>query len=229
MAEKVLAIIPARGGSKGIPRKNLIELCGKPLIVWTIEAALKAECVDRVVVSSDDDEILALASNLGVVAMRRADALATDEATTDAVIEDVLLNFTEGIGDYTSFVLLQPTSPLRISTHIDRAYVSLCDSGADALISVVKSDSSILKSFFVQDGVMKGVVNNTFPFTRRQDLPDVFRANGAIYFIRTDAYLEQRSLMPEITIPFLMSPEASVDIDVMCDLDKAAAQILAAL
>lgn len=144
-----LAIIPARGGSKRLPRKNVLDLCGKPLITWSIEAGLNSKYIDKVVVSSDDDEILEISRKFGAETIKRPDELASDTATTFDAIKHTIDNLEK----YDYIVLLQPTSPLRDQKHIDEAIELLVEKNADAVVSVCEMDHSPLWSNTLpQDG-----------------------------------------------------------------------------
>lgn len=218
--KKILAIIPARGGSKGLPRKNIIDLAGKPLIAWSIEAALKSRYITTTVVSSEDDEILAVAAQHGAGIVRRPNELAQDTTASEPVITHALqevMNRQDEKFDYV--VLLQPTSPLRSAEHIDAAFEQLLHSDADALISVCQYDKKVLKTFLKNDeGYLHGIANDRYPFMRRQDLPDVLMPNGAVYIIEADAFLKEERLFTSRTVPFTMNDESSVDVDTLEDL-----------
>ncbi|MCL6415601.1 acylneuraminate cytidylyltransferase family protein [Aestuariirhabdus sp. Z084] len=218
---KALAIIPARGGSKGIPRKNIVPLAGKPLMLWTIEACLQSPYIRKTVVSSDDKEILSVAKQARVDALSRPAELAADETLTIPVISHVVDQLGESIDDYNYLVLMQPTSPLRTAQHLDMAFDQLLEVGASSLISVVGAEHSPLKSFVLENGTLKGIVNDSYPFMRRQDLPKTFLANGAIYIVDLKAFMCGRSLLTDFCIPFEMSKENSIDIDTVADLDRA--------
>ncbi len=221
--KNILAIIPARGGSKGLPRKNIIDLAGKPLMAWSIEAALASKYITMTVVSSEDEEILATAVAQGVQGIKRPDELAQDISASEPVITHTIKALMEKeskIFDY--LVLLQPTSPLRTVEHIDAAFKKLFDSNADALISVSPYDKKVLKAFLQNsDGYLQGIANNRYPFMRRQDLPDVWMPNGAIYIINVNAFLKNESFFTAHTIAFRMSDESSIDIDTPEDLQMA--------
>ena len=217
--DKVLAVIPARGGSKGLRRKNIAPVGGKPLIAWTIQAAIKAECIDTVVVSSDDNEILKVAEDFGAESLLRPDELASDTAPIEPVIEEMGLKF-------EFLTLLQPTSPLRDSDEIDSAYEEIVSKAATALISVYEIDNKILKAFMMNDsGFLEGVSNCTFPFMRRQDLPNTYMSNGAIYFIKKDSFMQNKTLLTKNAVPYVMDIEKSLDIDSEEDLKRASEYI----
>lgn len=216
---RVLAIIPARGGSKGIPRKNLINFSGKPLMQWSIEAAIKSKYITDIVVSSDDNEILNLArKNKEIVALKRPYNLAQDNSKTEPVLIHVLESLEDKDFDY--LVLLQPTSPLRSSKDIDTAFEELLNTDATALISVCELEHHPFKSFKINEkGYLQGIINNDFPFYPRQELPKTYRANGAIYIIEVSSFLKNKSLLTNKTVDFKMSLEKSLDVDSLKDLD----------
>lgn len=215
---KIVAIIPARGGSKGIPRKNLINFLGKPLMQWSIEAALKSKYITDVVVSSDDDEILNEAKkNNSVFRIKRPSELAQDNSKTEPVLAHVLESLKDR--DFDFLILLQPTSPLRTSKEIDLAFEKIVNSNANSLISVCELEHHPYKSFKIDDkGYLKGIINNDFPFFPRQELPKTYRANGAIYIIKVEDFLKHKSLLTNKTIHYKMSQEQSLDIDTLDDL-----------
>lgn len=215
---KVIAIIPARGGSKGIPRKNLVNFSGKPLMQWSIDAALKSKYITDVVVSSDDDEILNLAQlNEEVIVIKRPKELAQDNSKTAPVLTHVLESLKEVKFDY--LILLQPTSPLRTAKDIDLAFEKLLNSEATSLISVCELEHHPFKSFKVDEkGYLQGVINNDYPFYPRQSLPKAYRANGAIYIIKVNNFIKDKRLLTNKATYFEMSIEASLDIDTLKDL-----------
>jgi CMP-N,N'-diacetyllegionaminic acid synthase len=223
MTNKAIAIVPARGGSKGLPRKNILDLAGKPLITWTIEACLQSAFVNKVIVSSDNDEILEIAKNSGVEALRRPESLATDSALIMPVISHAISTLEEQLEDIQYIVLMQPSSPLRTVNHLDEAFVKLISSSATSLISVTKPTQSLLKSFRIDDGYLKGLVSDSYPFMRRQDLPDTYLANGAIYIVDLNEFKKHTVLLTNQCVPFEMDQESSLDIDSFEDLKAAEA------
>ena len=221
---KFLSIIPARGGSKGIHKKNIIDLAGKPLMAWTIEASMKSKYISKTIVSSDSDEILDIASKYNCFSMKRPSELANDEANSQVVVEHVLKNIKADEYDY--LLLLQPTSPLRNNKDIDLAIDKIVEKKATALISVYTPEHTPLKAFLQnEDGFLKGLVNNEYPFLRRQDLPTVYLPNGAIYIIKIDDFLKHKQFFTDKTIHYKMSIEKSHDIDTLEDL-KIVSKIL---
>ncbi|MCT7556237.1 acylneuraminate cytidylyltransferase family protein [Aliarcobacter butzleri] len=215
-----MSIIPARGGSKGLPGKNIIDLAGKPLIAWTIEASLKSKYITKTIVSSDNNNILEISKKFGVETIKRPDELALDTTPTEPVIEHVLKSL-ENIEQYDYLILLQPTSPLRDEKDIDSAIKLLIQKKVSALISTKEIDNKILKAFKNnENGYLEGIANNKYPFMRRQDLPKTFMPNGAIYIVSVKDFLKTKRLFTDKTISFEMSEEKSFDIDTKEDLNK---------
>lgn len=219
--KKILGIIPARGGSKSIPRKNIINVGGKPMIAWSIGASLKSKYITKTIISSDDEEILKVGEKFGAVPIKRPSKYATDSATMMPVIKDCLLQLKKKGESFDILILLQPTSPLRESIDIDEAFTTFFKSKATALISGYEPAKSPFKSFKMDEkGFLKGLVNNRFTFMSRQDLPKTFYPNGAIYIIYVKEFLKLEKLFTSKTIPFFMPIEKSVDIDSMEDIKK---------
>jgi CMP-N,N'-diacetyllegionaminic acid synthase len=214
-----LAIIPARGGSKRLPRKNVLDLCGKPLIVHTIEAALKSEYINKVIVSSDDEEILNISSNFGADIIKRPIDLANDTATTFDAIKHTI----ENVEKYDYIVLLQPTSPLRNEKHIDEAIQLLEKKKADAIVSVCEMDHSPLWSNTLpKDGNMSNFLKDEILNKRSQDLEKYYRLNGAIYICKTEKLLENKGFFLKDNIfAYKMDRESSIDIDEEMDFKIA--------
>ncbi|MFK8059420.1 MAG: acylneuraminate cytidylyltransferase family protein [Polaribacter sp.] len=215
---KVIAIIPARGGSEGITRKNLVNFRGKALMQWSIEAALQSEFITDVVVSSDDDEILQEAGkNKEVICLKRPIDLALSSSRTEPVLTHALENIKE---KYNYLVLLQPTSPLRNFEDINAAFSLMKTSKADSLISVCNVNHHPFKSFVInKGGFLEGLIDNNLPFMPRQGFPKAYRSNGAIYIIKTQDFLKTKKLITNNTIPFEMTEEKSLDIDTKEDLN----------
>lgn len=215
---KVLALIPARGGSKGLPRKNILEAGGKPLVAWTVHAALSSTCVDRVVLSSDDDEIIQAAFKAGCdIPFRRPIKLATDQASTI----DVVLHALEQLPGYDYVVLLQPTSPLRTGQHIDAAFKLMLGYGAPACVSITLVDQSPYWMYRVEsDNTLSNLIKPLPNGSRRQDLPAVYALNGAIYIAKTDWLLQSRSFLSPKTVGYKMEKKVSIDIDDLEDFQN---------
>jgi len=206
-----LAIIPARGGSKRLPRKNILDLAGKPLIAWSIEAGLNSKYIDKVIVSSDDAEILDISKQYNAQIIVRPNYLASDTATTFDAIKHTIDN----VEQYDYIVLLQATSPLRNNQHIDEAIELLESKNADAVVSVCEMDHSPLWSNTLDESLsMQGFLKDEVLNKRSQDLEKYFRLNGAIYICKTDELLEEKSFFLKKSIfAYMMDRESSVDID----------------
>lgn len=207
-----LAIIPARGGSKRLPRKNLLELNKKPLIAWSIQAATNSKYIDRVIVSSDDDEVLSVSQKFGAEVIKRPQELASDTATTFDALEHTIANIDK---KYDFIILLQPTSPLRDEVHIDEAIELLMSREADAVISVCEMEHSPLWSNTLSESKsMKSFLNKNLLNRRSQDLDTYYRLNGAIYICKRDIFLEKQTFFIEDNIfAYEMEGKKSVDID----------------
>jgi CMP-N,N'-diacetyllegionaminic acid synthase len=214
-----LAIIPARGGSKRLLKKNVLDLCGKPLIAWSIEAGLNSKYIDKVVVTSDDDQILGISKQFGAETIKRPDELASDTATTFDAIKHTIDNLEK----YDYIVLLQPTSPLRDEKHIDEAIELLEAKKADAIVSVCEMDHSPLWSNTLpQDGKMNNFLRDEVLNKRSQDLEKYYRLNGAIYICKTDKLFENKGFfLKENIFAYVMDRKSSIDIDEEIDFKMA--------
>jgi len=214
-----LAIIPARGGSKRLPRKNILELNGKPLIAWSIEAGLKSKYVDKVVVSSDDKEILEYSQYYGADTIKRPDNLASDTSTTF----DAIKHTVENLKKYDYVILLQATSPLRNENHVDEAIELLESKNASAVVSVCETDHSPLWSNTLDDSLsMKGFLKEGVLNKRSQDLEKYYRLNGAIYICKVEKLLKEKSFFLKDNIfAFKMDKHNSIDIDEEVDFQMA--------
>jgi len=216
-----LAIIPARGGSKRLPRKNLLSLAGKPLISHSIAAATQSNYVDEVMVSTEDREIAETAQKYGAnVPFLRPAHLALDTSATFDVVEHALSVYARDLNKNFDYVLLlQPTSPLRTAQHIDEAIEQLIDKEQDAVVSVCPMEHSPLWSNTLPpDLSMRNFLRPEVVGKRSQDLPVYYRINGSIYLCRCTKLLEQRSFfLSDRIMAYIMEKEASVDIDEMID------------
>jgi len=215
-----LAIIPARGGSKRLPKKNILPLCGKPLISWTIDASVNSKYIDRTVVSTDCNKISNISKQSYAEVIMRPDTLATDTASSFDAIMHVIDHINTKF-DY--IVLLQPTSPLRMSEHIDEAIETLIEKDADAVISVSPVEHSPLWSNTLpKDGNMQNFIRNEIKNKRSQDLPKYYRLNGAIYICDLKRLREEKSFFIEKKIySYIMDSVSSVDIDNKIDFELA--------
>lgn len=218
----VLAVIPARGGSKRLPRKNCLLLHGKPLIAYSIEAAKQSSYIDEVVVSTDDEGIAAIARQAGAsVPFLRPAELSTDEASSVDVVAHALDYYQ--LKEKKSFdyvVLLQPTSPLRTAAHVDQAFELLIEKKADAVVSVCETEHSPLwANQLPPDGSMEQFISKDVLGKRSQDLPKYYRLNGAIYICDKRRFLqEQTFLFEESIFAYKMQQIDSIDIDTKLDL-----------
>jgi len=214
-----LAIIPARGGSKGVPRKNLRELAGKPLLVHSIEHAQGTSEIDTIVVSTDDPEIAIIAEAAGAEVVRRPSALARDDTPTLPALLDVLQQLGPARRP-SRVVTLQPTSPLRRSDDLSAAIELLTDD-FDAVVGVCVAEHSPYKMFNIHGDELSPLIPGTSPGTPRQQLPAAYRENGAVYVTWSDVLIDQRSIWGARTRPYLMDAESSVDIDSLFDFTIA--------
>jgi CMP-N,N'-diacetyllegionaminic acid synthase len=222
---KTLALIPARGGSKGIPRKNIAALAGLPLVAWSIRAAQGAAVPMRVVVSTEDVEIAEISRACGAeVPFLRPVTLAEDETGAEAPVHHALEWFrTHDNWTPEYILLLQPTSPLRVAEDIDVSLRLIEQRQADAVVGVtpVRQHPAWVKVIDA-DGWVKPFLGTTSP-ARRQDLPEGYAINGALYLIRTPVFEKEGSFYPERTAAHIMPAERSVDIDTPWDLWLAGA------
>jgi len=219
---KVLGIIPARGGSKGIPRKNVRLLCGKPLIAWTIEAALNAAEIDRLAVSTDDTEIAEVAHCCGAEVILRPADLALDKSPNEPALLHALdtLEATDGYVP-EAVALLQCTSPLRGSDIIDAGVELLFTSGADAVLTVCPMQHWYLSGAIDESGAYQAEYDyDRRPFS--QDMPHKYRENGALYVTRTSLLRERRNRLGRKVHALVMDPARSIDIDTEEDFVLAA-------
>jgi CMP-N,N'-diacetyllegionaminic acid synthase len=223
-----LGVIPARGGSKSIPRKNAKVIAGKPLLAWTVESALRSKTLNQVIVSTDDEEIAGIGRKWGArVPFIRPFELAQDDTPTLPVIQHAVswLESTEGyIPEIV--LLLQPTSPLRRTEHIDQAVELLLQTGADSVVSVCLSEQSPYWMKRLEGDRVFPFLNKAPEYTRRQDLPRVYRLNGALYATRYDVLMRQRRILGKDTRAIVMDAESSIDIDSQLDF-KIAEMLLA--
>jgi len=222
--KSVLAIIPARGGSKGLPGKNIKELCGKPLIAWCLETAKACGSIDRVVVSTDDKNIADVAKKYGAeVPFMRPVELATDTTSTiDVIIHAV--NWFEKYENYQPayILLLQPTSPLRTAEDIEGAIQTLNDKNARAVVSVCEAEHHPWWSNTLpENDNMKDFIRSDILNERRQDLPVFYRLNGAIYLADTDYLHRHNGFFGPDTFAYKMPKSQSVDIDSAIDFKLA--------
>lgn len=227
--ENTLAIIPARGGSKGIPRKNIKELAGKPLIGWSIEAALEANATKRVVVATDDSEIAQISKKYGAEApLLLPSELTQDDSSILDVIKYVLEWFKKEKGeDYAQVLFLEPTSPLRTPRHIKEAIDLFNKKEADSVVSVMRVPGHFSPhwQFVVDDNNELNIftgenIKNIIP--RRQQLPATYTRDGAIYLFKSNLLFNKTpSIYGERVFAYVIDPKYTVDIDEPSDWDIA--------
>jgi CMP-N-acetylneuraminic acid synthetase len=221
MKIKYAAIITARGGSKRLPKKNILELAGKPLIAWTIEAAKNCSKIEDVIVTTDSEEIVKVAIEFGArVPFKRPEELSNDTATSFDVVKHCLDYLNEIEDKQVEYlVLLQPTSPLRSTEDIEKAIELLELKNASAVVSVCSTEHSPLWSNTLDetlslDSFLRDEVKNT----RSQDLPAYYRLNGAIYVCKVEDFLKEKTFfLSKNNFAYVMSTESSVDIDTQLD------------
>lgn len=216
---RILGAISARGGSKGVPGKNIRDLGGLPLMAWTIREAKSSAYLDRLVVSSDDEGILDVARSFGAeTPFVRPPELARDD--TPGV--DPVLHAVEALApeQYDYVVLMQPTSPLRTVADIDGCIQACLDHGWPCLITVTEAEKSPYYMFQMDEGArMTPVISQERFHTRRQDLPRIFAPNGAVYVARCDWLARTRSYLTPETRGFEMPRERSWDVDELLDFE----------
>jgi len=222
-ALKILAIIPARGGSQGVLRKNIRILAGRPLIAYTIKAALGSTYHPRVIVSTDDRRIAEIAKGLGAeIPFIRPPQLAQNNTPMLPVIQHTI-GYLKRDGYIPDIIaILQPTSPLRTSEHIDQAISLLLDTGADSVVSLCEAEHSPYWMKKIDEaGRVIPFLDTGEEYHRRQDLPKVYRLNGAIFITRSDIIMKENRLLGDDTRAYIMKPEDSIDIDTELDFKIA--------
>ncbi|MEY4618348.1 MAG: hypothetical protein RL101_534 [Actinomycetota bacterium] len=226
MHDYVYAIIPARGGSKGLPGKNLMKLAGKSLLERAIDSAKDCLFVDITVVSSDDAEILAEAHRLDVVNHRRDDSAATDESTAAGVILDFFNNAEIEVDPSIDpwIVYLQPTSPMRNSEMVEQVFDLIAKNpSAKSVVSVTRPSKSPYWSMTIDGGKLKPLFPEAYS-ANRQSLAETYLPNGAIYCFKLSEFKRIGNKFPfEGALPYVMSEEDSIDIDTQADFDRAKA------
>lgn len=219
---KILAIIPARSGSKGLKDKNIKLLNGKPLMAYTIEAALDSKCFDKTVVSTDSEEYAKIAEEYGAeIPFLRSGQLAEDETSTNDVIIDLLKELEKRGEKYDNFMILQPTSPLRTSEDIKKSVDLMNEKSANAVVSLCEVDHSPLYVGQVLDNLkIDGFIKKDFS-SRRQDQPNYYRLNGAIYLVNIDYFMKYQDFYRDKCYAYIMDRRRSVDIDDVYDFKLA--------
>ena len=226
---RVLGLIPARGGSKGVPRKNIKLLCGKPLLEYTAQSALASRFLSRVIVSTDDPEVAEVSIRCGLeVPFLRPKELAADDTPMLPVVQHAV-RWMESQGEsFDSICLLQPTNPLRRAKDIDACIDLLEQSDADSVVTVLEVPGEYNPHwvyFQTPEGVLQLSTGEAGPISRRQDLPCAFHREGSVYVTRRDVVMCGNSLYGERLVGYRMDPTESVNIDTPEDWQRAEALI----
>lgn len=212
---QVIGLIPARGGSKGVRRKNMRTLLGRPLLEYTIQAAFDSAFIDHIYVSSEDQEILEAAEKMKALTTTRSLVAATDSATASDVVNDFLKKIPSDLKNSDPYlVFLQPTSPLRTGAHIDAAFREMSAADSDVCVSVTALKKIPFKSFILtQEGRLKSLFDESLTNANRQSLPVVYYPNGAIYVFPISKFIARNGFPSNGGVPYIMSEQESVDID----------------
>ena len=216
-----LAIIPARGGSKGLPGKNIKELCGKPLIAWSINAGLKSKYLDEIIVSTDYKNIADIAKKHGAsIPFLRPDDLASDTATSFDTVKHAIDYYGNELNrEFDYVVLLEPTSPLREDSDIDNAIEKLLNSSADSIVGISKTEDQNPAFLVNKDNkdFVAGYTNKNMKVLRRQDVEDVYFMEGTIYISKVNVLLEEKTFYHQNTIGYEVPKYKSLEIDDLTD------------
>ncbi len=223
--KKILTVIPARGGSKGIPRKNIVKIGGRPLIDYTIKPALQVNRINHVIVSTEDEEIASISRGLGAeVPFMRPNHLAVDQAQSAPVVIDALYRMEE-INNikYDAVLMLQPTSPLRTSKHIEKALDLFFSQECDSVVSVVSVGGThpFRMKRLVDDRLVNYIDQGFWDMRPRQELPPVYIRNGSIYLIERDVLINKGQMIGEKCLGMVMGDKESINIDTPLDLKLA--------
>ncbi|HAZ91439.1 MAG TPA: CMP-N-acetlyneuraminic acid synthetase [Eubacterium sp.] len=212
--KKVIAIITARSGSKGLPDKNIKLLHGKPLIAYSIEAAIDSGCFDKVFVSTDSQKYADISKQYGAdVSFLRSKEMSSDSAGSWDVVREVVKEFEKRGEEYGKVMLLQPTSPLRSSADIQNSFAFMDKMNANSVVGVTETDHSPLWcNTLPEDLSMENFRRSEYDDLPRQMLPKYYRINGAIYLIRIEE-LEEENMFRKKSFAYIMPRERSVDID----------------
>jgi len=231
--EKVLVLIPARSGSKGLPGKNTTELCGRPLLGWPIKAAKESIYVDRIVVSTDDPEIAAVAVSQGAeIPFIRPEELAMDQSSSASVIEHAISFLAEKGDTFSYLILLEPTSPLTDAEDIDKALLTLHSKRhlADSIVGVSKLEGThpVFNVVFDKDGLIKPFMKPEFESVfRRQDVEDVFFFEGSLYISDLSVFLKKMTFYHGRTLPYIVPKWKSFEVDDIVDFKIIEALMIA--
>jgi len=222
--QKVLGVVPARGGSKGVPKKNIKPLCGEPLIIHSIREAINSGCFIEVLVTTDSEEIRQIAIQSGAIApFVRPPELSHDTALATETIKHTVLEYESMTGEKVDVVvMLQPTAPTRTAQHISEALKIFLDSDADSCISVVKVDNAHpFKMKRIVGEVLVDFIETGLENPPRQMLPPIYVVNGALYIVKRNVIIEQLSFKGKKCLPYIMDQEESINIDSALDFELA--------
>jgi CMP-N,N'-diacetyllegionaminic acid synthase len=213
--KQVFALIPARAGSKGVPRKNLRTVGGKPLVVYTIEAAIGSVFIDRVYVSSDDEDILKIARLMNVEPLKRSEDAACDTSLANMVVYDFIKQLPRSeVVDDPVIIYLQPTSPLRTSSNIDSAFCEMDINNVFQCVSVMELKKTPYKAFILSnEGLLKSLFDEELTSSNRQTLPTAYYPNGAMYIFLLSEFIKNGNFPSNGSLPFIMTEYESIDID----------------
>tara|TARA_A100000164_G_C21693779_1_gene670223 strand:+ start:103 stop:807 length:705 start_codon:yes stop_codon:yes gene_type:complete len=218
----VVAIIPARLGSKGVKNKNLYKINHKPLIYYTIIAAKNSKFIDHIYLSSESNLILSYAEKYKIKRIKRQKKYSSDKSTASEVMLDASKKLEKILYNQNPFIIyLQPTSPLRDTLHIDKAFKILSKVHNSSLVSVVKSKETPYKMFTLnKNKKLKSIFDEKLSNFNRQSLPQTYKANGALYIFRLFNFLKNNSFPSNNSIPYLMNDVESLDVDTYGDIKK---------
>lgn len=209
-----IAIISARSGSKGLPDKNIKELSGKPLMAYSIEAAVQSECFNAIMVSTDSEKYAEIARKYGAeIPFMRSEATSSDTASSWDAVEEVLQRYEKMGKSFDTICLLQPTSPMRTSEDIKAAYSLYKEKNAIAVLSMTELEHPIEWCGKIDETLSLDGFHNKAEGVRRQDMSKFYRPNGAIYIVSVPEFRKDRYLYREGTYAYIMPQDRSVDID----------------
>jgi CMP-N,N'-diacetyllegionaminic acid synthase len=224
---RVLGIVPARGGSKGVPGKNIRSLCGKPLLQYTAEAALAAQLLTRLILSTDDNEIAQVGRRCGLeVPFMRPTELAEDNTPTLPVVQHAVHWMERQGHTFDAICLLQPTNPMRLARDIDGCINVLETTDADAVVTIVPVPAEHNPHWvYFQNGsgLLQLSTGESEPIPRRQELPLAYHREGSVYVTRRDVLMEQNSLYGKRLAGYAVDAQRSVNIDGLADWARAEA------
>lgn len=221
---RIVGLVPARGGSKGIHNKNITDLGGKPLIYYTLHEASKVSSIQRLFISTDSEIIRSICTELGfTIPFLRDKDLARDETKTVDVVLNVLDLLEKRFGEIYDYVcLLQPTSPFRIAEDIQRCVDIVLESGCDSVVSLAEVDEPHpFKMKVINNGIVEPFISGSDSSVPRQSLPPVYALNGAIYFCKTELLYNTHNFFSKNTVAYVMPSERSININNQMDLELA--------